>query len=169
MGRPTLTGLEGNITEKERASFWNRVDRSAGVTACWPWTGGTSLSGYGVMRLQGHFINASRAAWIINNGAIPAGEYVLHHCDQRLCVNPAHLFIGTQSANMADMTSKGRRGRGYRAQRHGEMHQAARLSDATVAAIRADMEAGGKQRHVALRYGVSHTYVGQLVRGEKRV
>lgn len=169
MGRPTVTGLQGDVDDLTIQRFWARVDRSGGGTACWPWTGGRNLGGYGVTKLQGHMVNASRAAWIITNGPIEPGLYVLHHCDHAICVNPRHLYAGSQRSNVTDMDRRGRRARGYRVSRRGEDHQAARLTDETVASIRADMAAGGKQRHVAARYGVSHTYVGMLVRGEKRV
>lgn len=170
MGRPITTAELGNaITPDELRRFWSRVDRSGGGTACWPWMGALSSWGYGFARIEGRQINASRASYIIANGPIGADLYVLHHCDNRACVNPRHLYAGTPQQNVRDMDQRGRRGRGFHPRRRGEQHQAARLSDETIAAIRAEMAAGGKQRHVAAKYGCSHTYVGMLVRGEKRV
>lgn len=80
-----------------------------------------------------------------------------------------HLFVGTQQQNVADMDTKGRRGRGWHPIRRGEVHQAARLSDATVAEIRSAIASGEGQRRIASRFGISHTYVGKLGRREMRV
>lgn len=163
-----MTGQSEAVDEHAIRRFWSHVDRSGGSTACWPWTAGTNIGGYGVTKLHGHLINASRAAWIIENGAIEPGLYVLHHCDRRICVNPRHLYVGSQRRNVADMDQRGRRARGYRVSRRGEDHQAARLTDETVAGIRAAVADGATRRAVAREFGVSHTYVGMLIRGEKR-
>lgn len=167
MGRPALP--ISDPSEAEIASFWRRVDRSPGGVACWPWIGGHNLQGYGVVRFGGRMMNASRASWYLANGQIPDGSYVLHRCDNPVCVNPRHLFAGTQRENVADMDGKGRRARGYRVSIRGENHAAARLTDEAVAAIRSALAEGRTRRSIAREFGVSHTYVGMLARGELRV
>ena len=86
--------------------FWRKVDRSR---ECWVWTGSTS-AGYGSFNVNGPMVGAHRFAWEWANGPIPAGLRVLHHCDNPLCVRPAHLFVGTQLENMRDMSAKNRAG-----------------------------------------------------------
>lgn len=88
--------------------FWAKVDKSAGANACWPWTASRSPKGYGKFMLDGTPRVASRLAWQLTFGPIEDGFYVLHHCDNPSCCNPAHLWLGTKAENNADMIRKGR-------------------------------------------------------------
>ncbi len=82
-------------------------------TGCWEWTGALNNCGYGYLGVRGKQIFAHRAAWMAFVGAIPFSKMVLHKCDNRKCINPEHLFIGTAYDNHIDMLSKrGRRRRG---------------------------------------------------------
>src|SRR3990167_3892348 len=81
-------------------------------TGCWLWTGATRYDGYGTRPWRGKTsAQAHRIAWEVFRGPIPDGLQVLHRCDVRCCVNPDHLFLGTQLDNMRDMIQKGRKGR----------------------------------------------------------
>ena len=88
--------------------FWNKVEKR-GSEECWEWKAYKNTLGYGRLRSNKKDYGAHRYSWLIHFGAIPPGLSVLHRCDNRGCVNPAHLFLGTQSDNMRDMVQKKRR------------------------------------------------------------
>lgn len=100
------------LTPSDEARFFAKVDRSGGPGACWLWTACTYGGGYGSFGLGGRTQYAHRVAYELEVGPIPGGLHVLHRCDVRRCVNPAHLFLGTNADNAADMVSKGRQSRG---------------------------------------------------------
>lgn len=93
------------------ATLQERWERSFAVdaeTGCWVWTKALHAKGYGVIAVGRSSDRAHRVAWKLNKGPIPAGLMVLHRCDNPPCVNPAHLFLGTNSDNMRDAVGKGR-------------------------------------------------------------
>ena len=77
-------------------------------TGCWLWTGAAVPKGYGTFNIEGKFHRAPRVSWTLFRGDIPAGLLVLHHCDLPLCVNPEHLFLGTNADNQLDSIRKNR-------------------------------------------------------------
>jgi len=90
--------------------FWRQVRKT---NTCWVWTGTCHSNGYGQVYVGGEGYKkllAHRASWILMKGEIPPGVFVLHHCDNKRCVNPKHLFLGSQKDNIQDMLEKRRHG-----------------------------------------------------------
>lgn len=114
--------------------FWQKVQKT---DTCWLWTAGKDNYGYGVFAMNGKR-RAHRYSWQLHNGPIPAGLLVLHTCDVPACVNPSHLFLGTDATNATDKASKGR----CNAPR-GVATNHAKLTDEIVREIRARYEQGG--------------------------
>ena len=154
------------MDERTIARFWPKVDRSAGPDGCWLWTA-AKLFGYGVFTVGRKTMKAHRVAWELTNGPIPDGPgyhgtCVCHRCDVRACVNPSHMFLGTQGENMADRDAKGRQAR-----QQGETHGGAKLSAEQVASMRSDRTAGMLLRELAAKYGVSESQAHRIVTGKR--
>jgi len=148
------------MTDAERlANFLDRVDRSGDPEGCWLWQGVIARTGYGQVWNGKRMVATHRFSYSQLVGPITGDLMVLHRCDVRLCVNPAHLWLGTQADNMADCSAKGRSPVGTR---HPRAHPTA-----TVAAIRAAVASGESQYSVAARFGVSSSTVNRYVHGHR--
>ncbi len=130
-------------------------------SGCWEWQGSRNPKGYGTIGrgARGEGITfVHRALWEIVFGPIPKGLHVLHTCDNPPCANPAHLFLGTQATNMADMVAKGRE-----SHVRGEDNGRAKLTLEQARAIRTDPR---PQREIAKEYGVHQMTISKVKRGK---
>lgn len=148
------------------ARMMERVEEHA--DGCWVYAGYQMRAGYGSFWLNGRTYNAQRAMWIIVHGEEPPRHIqVCHTCDNRMCVNPGHLFLGTAADNMNDKVVKGRHRRGTPNPRRGEDAPGAKLTNERVLEIRARyVPHRVSQYQLAKEYGVSQPTIGKIVRGE---
>lgn len=153
------------LTESLRDRF-NARHEPEPMSGCWLWTGITSLIGYGYFPAARSIhgcpeLMAHRIAWHLHRGPVPDGMKVLHHCDVRSCVNPTHLFLGTQADNVLDMMNKGR----HRAvPLFGVQNPMAKLTSEIVHLMRQEHAAGITQHALAKKYGVAVMTVNRAVR-----
>lgn len=138
--------------------FWSKVDKTDG---CWNWTASKfNNSGYGLIKIAGKRRSAHRVSFELFHGAIPSGMLICHRCDNRACVNPDHLFLGTHRDNMDDMVAKDRQPRGKKNGR-------ARLDEETVVAARyAQLTSGASVATIARSLGVSKSTAHRALTGE---
>lgn len=141
-----------------KVRFWSKVNKSAG---CWLFTSSLNRLGYGTICYGGKVQKAHRVSWQIHFGEIPENQCVLHKCDVRNCVNPAHLFLGTQQENIADMVQKGRN---FSPGLNGMKNPGSKLSDDKVKAIRAlYAEQTLSQHKLATMFKVSPMTINRVV------
>lgn len=135
--------------------FYSKVEANT-LFDCWIWKG--SVRGqYGEILFCGHKESAHRVSWILQNGEIPDGLCVLHRCDNPLCVNPSHLFLGTQRANMRDKVAKGRANTPK-----GVACKNSKLTDDDVREIRKLIDAGYTHRYIGQMFGISNVAVSYI-------
>lgn len=128
--------------------------------ACWLWTGAAGSWGYGQFQHNGKTRTSSRVAYELMVGTIPVGMCVLHRCDTPACVNPAHLFLGTNADNRADCVAKGRANGAA-----GELNCKAKLTKEQVAEIRRLKGLGAKTKGLAQSFGVHRTTIQKIANG----
>lgn len=153
----TLRGLDPEYIERLRGRFWAKVQR-AGGDDCWEWTAAVASSGYGCIGIMGKSQSAHRVSYELNIGPISASLFVLHKCDNRRCVRPDHLFMGSHSVNMQDAVAKGRLSPGG---------QYSKLTAEKVATMRHEYRAGVGTLALARKYQVSEATVRNTVHGRQ--
>jgi hypothetical protein len=137
------------MTDELKARFESKFYVTPG---CWIWTGFRNEKGYGGFSVNNRTTKAHRVSYQMYVGQITDGLHVLHRCDNRRCVNPDHLFLGTNADNTADKVRKGR-------QQKGSQFPQAKLSEQQILEIRMDPR---KCRDIGAEYGISHSAVSEI-------
>jgi len=144
-------------THKQR--FWDKV-QIGNNNECWEWKAQLNEKRYGILWYNRKNTRAHRMSWMIHHGDVPMGMCVLHKCDNPSCVNPAHLFLGTNKDNSVDMMRKGRNN-----PPKGEDSYRAILTEKKVIKIRKLWSSGiWKQREIANMFGIDRSHVSEIVR-----
>lgn len=164
--------LELKKTDARTMTLAERLARHVqrrGDADCWEWSGNRDKFGYGRIdgRREGIFY-AHRAAWVVANGAIPEGLYVLHKCDNPPCCNPAHLWLGTYKENSEDRQRKGR-GKQHPDWPHlprvtGDKHHSCKIADEQALEIYRSQE---RVTDLAKRYGVTLGTISAIKQGKR--
>ena len=161
-GRKFLRGHHWKVRTPEQY-FWPRVLKT---DDCWIWTGPVSNSGYGVVMFQRKNYLVHRLSYELHFGPIPDDMWVLHRCDNPICVRPDHLFLGTPQDNTSDMIAKNRRISPTPNPKRGQEHPMAKLTGIQVDKIRSLYATGQyKQANLARRYGVTRTTICDILHG----
>ena len=149
------------VLKKVKIRFFSKVDIPKDRNECWEWKAGCFSDGYGESFLNGKNEKAHRVSWRIHYGEIPDGLCVCHKCDNIKCVNPKHLFLGTQLENIKDRVKKGR----CRKQ-DGELSSRAKLTNQNVLAIRDLIKSNIAQGEIAKCYNVQPSAISKIKTGE---
>lgn len=127
-------------------------------TGCWIWLASRHPQGYGTFGIDGKVYYAHRVSWLIYRGDLPLGMKVCHSCDNEWCVNPEHLWLGSQAENVADSVLKGRARRPQ-----GEEHASAKLTEQDILSIRRDIR---PRSEIAAEYGCTKENIGMIKSGK---
>lgn len=168
-----LKCLEHLRNAEARTRFWSYVDKNAG-TDCWLWRGDRSKFGYGRFLFLGERTQAHRYAYELAHGPISEGLVLCHKCDVPECVNPEHMFVGTQKDNIQDCVRKGRWpvGQAHWCSRkpelvkRGERAGNSKLSEAQVTEIYRLCCSGSSYSEVAALLGINRATAVQIHKGK---
>lgn len=158
------------MTERQIGRFWKNVSKRS-ENECWNWKLSIASMGYGQVRMRGKTLHCHRVAWMLANGPIDEGMFILHKCDNKSCCNPNHLFQGTQRDNVEDMINKNRHSHGEKHSEvmkntasKGENHYRSRLNATQVKQIREIHEIGELgYGPIARQFGVSTGTIQAIV------
>lgn len=145
------------LPEEALGHFMSRVEVLGSECGCWIWLGGETSKGYGALRFRGKPMRAHHVSYILHHGEVPTHLRVCHTCDTPLCVNPAHLWLGTQLENIKDRQMKAR-------QAVGERNARSLLTEAKVREIRGHFASGLSRAAIGRMVGRSFHTVSSVVK-----
>lgn len=148
------------LSSQDIARFWSKVD-IRGPDACWNWTASHTRYGYGAFGIRDKWFLSSRISFFYAHPDKDQSLEVLHTCDNRACVNPRHLYCGTQQQNIQDAVVRNRIATGVRLPH-------CVLSDQDIRDIRAAHKKGTSQSHLSRQFGVTSGHVSQILSGKTR-
>lgn len=149
------------MSDELKRRFWLKV-RECLPETCWDWIGEITNVGYGRFTFKQKRTGAHRMAWMITHGNIPDGLCVCHTCDNRKCVNPGHMFLGSNAENMADKVAKKRQETGANVRK-----KTTKITPEQALEIRARGKTGAKPTALAREYGLSQSFVSEVIAGKK--
>jgi len=157
-GRKSQVGELNSNYKPVEERFWKKVRKTG---TCWLWTGAIDSWGYGQIKIQGKSKKASRLSYELHYGTIPVGLMVLHSCDRPICVNPNHLWLGSNTDNMQDMVKKGRN-----SDKTGEHNGNSKLKRKDIEKIRKMYNTGiYSKTEIGKLFLISGGHVGRIIMG----
>lgn len=145
-----------------RSRFWAKVDVRL-PNECWLWIGAKNTSGYGTFKLRNRQRLAHRVSYWLAHNVEPGAARVCHSCDTPRCVNPAHLWLGTDADNNADKAAKGR---AHGGKQDGASNPRAQLTEADVRSIVELFRTGKGNTPIGRQFNVSHATIGMIRNGK---
>lgn len=149
--------MNTDYLQKVQGRFWANVDKR-GPDDCWEWQGYGNGKGYGTLWVSGSQCLAHRLSYELNNGPIPRNHHICHSCDNPGCVNPSHLFTGTNYENAIDKVNKGRLVKSV-----GSNNGFAKLTPNKIRAIRSARNSGKTTVQIADEFGIGTSHVSKIV------
>jgi len=149
------------LSEMQMKRFHSKYKEKS-LDECWEWIGSNpNQDGYGIFYYENTQDMAHRMSWMVtHNRILEAGEVVCHHCDNPICVNPKHLFVGTQTDNIKDMVQKGRQ-RSHK----GELNNKSILNEKKVKEIKSRRRDGVTYKSLAKEFSVSEGCINHIING----
>jgi len=154
--RMSSCGCYARSKERIKHKFESKYKKMP--NGCWEWQGSMTVQGYGRMHIFDKSVKVHRYSYELYKGSILHGKSVCHTCDNRKCVNPKHLFLGTPAENSADMVQKKR-------SLIGEKNHKSKLTESDVRNIRNEYSEGVCRGDLSDRYGVSEVMIKNIVLG----